>query len=114
EKIARRERMPLTLLAQIVLSELPSPSAVGLPQRGVLLFFYDMLSAPWGFDPTDRGAAQAIYLPDESSPRPLHPKPASLERVDLPPAQLQFTEEWTIQDFEPGAQPGIDVHKVSP
>src|SRR6185503_12465257 len=47
------------------------------------------------------------YLPDESSPRQLLPKPASLDRVDLPPGQLQFTQEWTIEEFESDAMPGV-------
>ena len=55
---------PLSFLAQIELAELQS--VVGfdwLPQTGALLFFYDLESQPWGFDPRDRGKWAVLHLP---------------------------------------------------
>src|SRR5438309_2211997 len=97
EEIARG-RAPLTFLGQIVLSDLPSVSAVGLPERGVLLFFYDVKSSPWGFDPRDGGSAQVLYLPDESVHRELRSKPDSIASIEIAPTALRFTQEWTIPD----------------
>jgi uncharacterized protein YwqG len=33
-----------------------------LPDRGLLLFFYDAKEQPWGFDPADHGGWQVLYV----------------------------------------------------
>src|SRR5689334_5991962 len=51
-----RDGHPLSLIACIDCSELPRHAELDwLPHDGVLLFFYDMINQPWGFDPKDRG-----------------------------------------------------------
>lgn len=52
--------MPLTFLAQIDLSEIPSIGSQ-LPNTGWLYFFYDGFCEPWGFDPNDRGSCRVVY-----------------------------------------------------
>jgi uncharacterized protein YwqG len=53
----------LSFLACIDCSELPDSSEIDwLPRSGFLLFFYDLKSQPWGFDPADRGGAATVYL----------------------------------------------------
>ncbi len=50
---------PLTFLAQLDLAEVRAP---GLPASGWLLFFYDAVEQPWGFDPMDAGGARVIHV----------------------------------------------------
>jgi uncharacterized protein YwqG len=56
----------LSFLAQLDLSELPSipPSLAGLPQTGMLYFFYDKEQSTWGFSPEDRGSWGVLYESD--------------------------------------------------
>ena len=59
---------PLAFIAQLDLSELPSPSPLAeLPTSGVLYFFYEQERSPWGFDPEDRGAWKVLYNPTRPS-----------------------------------------------
>lgn len=52
----------LDFIAQINCSKLPKGAAdLGLPSKGMLWFFYDLMSQPWGFDPKDRGAWRVVY-----------------------------------------------------
>lgn len=48
----RRGERPLSFLAQI---DLVAAQAPGLPQAGWLLFFYDAVEQPWGYDPKHAG-----------------------------------------------------------
>jgi uncharacterized protein YwqG len=55
---------PLTFITQLDLSEIAEAGGPEwLPQGGLLLFFYDMEDAPWGFDPADRGGWSVIFQP---------------------------------------------------
>lgn len=54
---------PLALLAQIRLEETaPYDLDSKLPKRGYLLFFYELESMQWGFDPKDAGCARVFYF----------------------------------------------------
>ena len=53
---------PLSFVAQINLGDVtPLVPDEGLPTSGLLSFFYDTVSMPWGFDPKDRGSWAVIY-----------------------------------------------------
>lgn len=54
-----RDGRPLTFLAQIDLAEVRAPD---LPAAGWLLFFYDAVEQPWGFDPKDAGGARVVHV----------------------------------------------------
>lgn len=57
---------PMTFLAQLDLSEISQKFHYDwLPNRGALLFFYDIKNMPWGYDPNDRDKWKVIY---QSSP----------------------------------------------
>jgi len=46
----------LDFLARLSLSEMQAAEPIDwLPQSGALLFFYDTVGQPWGYDPEDRG-----------------------------------------------------------
>jgi uncharacterized protein YwqG len=47
---------PMAFLAQLDLAEIAKVYKYDwLSDKGILLFFYDVLEMPWGFDPKDRG-----------------------------------------------------------
>jgi len=65
---------PLSFLAQLDLATLPVPSGL-LPDSGLLLFFYDAVQQPWGFDPRDRGSSRVLFLPEGTALKRTAPPP---------------------------------------
>ena len=58
----RSKGKPMAFLAQIDLSEISSVYHYEwLADKGSLLFFYDVIEMPWGFDPKDRGGWTVLY-----------------------------------------------------
>jgi uncharacterized protein YwqG len=56
---------PLAFIAQIDLATLPSIAArAGVPADGLLLFFYDAVAQPWGYQPSDAGKFAVVYVAD--------------------------------------------------
>ena len=49
-----------------------------LPRIGWLLFFYDIMEQPWGFDPRDRAGWAVIHVPDSSIVRGSASEPEGL------------------------------------
>lgn len=67
---------PLAFLAQLALEGLAARSALGLPSQGLLSFFYDAETQPWGSDPNHRGHAHVVLFAESSS---------SLKEASAPP-----------------------------
>ena len=81
------EPTPLAFLLQLDLSGVPARSP--LPDRGRLLFFYDMEARPWGFDPDDAGGWRVIY--DRSDDLvPITPPPDLADEHRYTPARIVF------------------------
>lgn len=59
---------PLDFIAQIALAETPAEvrRSLGLPDAGLLAFFYAAREQPWGIDATERGSACIAYFPSSS------------------------------------------------
>ncbi|WP_051303474.1 YwqG family protein [Psychromonas aquimarina] len=58
----RSNGKPMAFLAQLDLAEISSVHHYEwLADEGVILFFYDVLEMPWGFDPKDRGKWCVLY-----------------------------------------------------
>ncbi|MBW7875911.1 MAG: DUF1963 domain-containing protein [Candidatus Cloacimonetes bacterium] len=58
---------PLSFLACIDCRGISAyPGMEWLPQTGRLLFFYDTLNQPWGFDPSHKDGFSVIYVPESS------------------------------------------------
>ena len=56
--------VPLAFLCQLDLGEIPEHCVRnGLPESGILYFFYSQEQETWGFDPKDKGSWQVIYTP---------------------------------------------------
>lgn len=74
-EIPSKEGKPLTLIAQINLSDAALAGDVHpLPGTGVLSFFYDTEEQPWGGEEDDRKGWKVLYYED----------PAALERREVP------------------------------
>lgn len=59
---------PLSFLAQLDLSSAPDFAwPEWAPREGRLLFFYDVVEQPWGYDPEDRGCCAVIYVPPDAA-----------------------------------------------
>lgn len=62
DEVANR---PLSFLGQIHLEEVKKyDKGQVLPEKGLLLFFYEQESMRWGFDPKDAGCARVYYFED--------------------------------------------------
>ena len=67
---------PLSFLCQIDLAEAaPLDKTRLLPKSGLLSFFYELDSQPWGYDPGHKGAAKVCWTPAEET----------LVETDFPP-----------------------------
>ena len=88
---------PLAFIGQFRLDDLGRIArAFGLPEAGLLSFFYEAEEQPWGFDPGDAGGARVFWFPaGELVARDL-PELAEWARFTGRPVRM--TEEWTIPD----------------
>lgn len=75
-----RDGRPLAFIGQIDLAGVPDVEP-SLPRSGLVLFFYDAVNQPWGFDLKDKGAAHVVYVPPG----------AALKRTD--PAMGAYSDE---------------------
>ena len=99
----------LSLLATIYLEELPALHD-WLPKDGVLLFFFDFESEPWGDDPSEAEGWRVLWIPDTTagntafSERPdnlndgfvFQSRPLSFEKVET----LPFTDHPLFDELE--------------
>jgi uncharacterized protein YwqG len=98
--------MPLGFLAQIDLGPLQASTAIPwLPASGTLLFFYDLVSQPWGIEPRDRHGWQVIYVADDAEQKevPFPPALASSERL-----RHQFLDFHAIRSFPSSQRAVVD------
>ncbi len=74
---------PLSFVAQVNLAEVHEYDAQSaLPADGLLSFFYDNVTQPWGFDPADRGRFAVVFTPREA-PLEHRPSPEALAAADV-------------------------------
>lgn len=85
---------PLAFLLQINCEELAQYDTEHLlPDHGLLSFFYEMDSQPWGFDPKDKGCARVYWFEDTSSLSPTD-FPADLEdEYKFPMIQIDLSSK---------------------
>jgi uncharacterized protein YwqG len=64
----RSDRGPLSFVGQLDFRELAIAlgGELGLPDEGVLSFFYDVEDQPWGYDPGHASGFALVYAPDVS------------------------------------------------
>lgn len=78
---------PLAFLAQFNMKDTAPMDKDGLlPQTGMLSFFYDLETEPWGIEPEDKGSARVFYFPEVSD----------LSAADFPEG---LYEEYKLPEF---------------
>jgi uncharacterized protein YwqG len=89
----------LTFLAQFNLAEMRQYDVEAvLPPTGLLSFFYDFVSGPYGIDPHDCGGWRAVYFDDLTS-LSRRPWPSSRSSVyHLPTSEPWFSTMTTMTD----------------
>jgi len=81
---------PLAFLLQLDLAEVRAAFGQSLlPDCGRLLFFYEAVEQPWGFDPKDRGAWRVIY-DNSANVASQSPPPSMPPEECFPEAQLRY------------------------
>lgn len=61
----RQRELPLAFVAQINCEDIaPFDTEHKLPDHGLLSFFYEMESEPWGYSPSDKGSARVYWFED--------------------------------------------------
>jgi uncharacterized protein YwqG len=86
---------PLHFFAMIRLNELPPGTHdIGLPDRGTLLFFYDVATSPAGYIPQSRGSARVILVREDETL--VAAAPPDDVRTDFAPSRLSFESEYTL------------------
>jgi len=103
------EAVPLAFLAQINLADVARAGCdLPLPEAGLLLFFYDAETQPWGFDPLDAPGTQVLYVaPGTATHRRPHPEgaPCPVRIVDCVPREWLPDPFW-VHDRITEEQPG--------
>lgn len=99
------ETRPLTFLAQFDCGELARYDADHLlPRQGVLSFFYDTWSQPWGYDPRDRGCARVFWFEDPALLSPASFPPELEESCRLPMLSIGLRQEVALPGWEDFSQ----------
>ena len=94
---ARGARL-LSFIAQIDLAQVGKYAAViGLPETGLLAFFYAAEECPGPFDPLSRGSGQVIYTAGSAVEMPT---PANIEEDQrFTICDLEFCGQWILPDY---------------
>jgi hypothetical protein len=92
-----KDGKPLAFIGQWKLKDVPEGVAqLALPADGHLLFFYDAVGQPWGFEPADRGSWAVRHVPAAAAAR-RRPFPEALSsEARLKECALAFGPTWTI------------------
>ena len=106
---------PLSFLVQVNCEELAKYDREGvLPKSGMLSFFYEEVSAKWGFDPKDKGCARVYYFerteelkpmefPEDLGEESRHPKFGITfeKQISYPnPSDIRLKYELTDEQFD--------------
>ncbi len=105
----RFQGRPMTFLAQLDLAEVRlAGGADWLPDRGLLLFFYELKHFAWGFDPKDAGSFQVIHVGGAAPPRDA---PGDLEaECQYPEQPISFESSLSYPDTD---RLGIEWRRLS-
>jgi hypothetical protein len=86
---------PIDFLALIRLADIaPHADLLGLPDRGALLFFYDVQRTPASFWPEARGGWQIVYVESDDGLTVVDEPPIS--QPDFHPSTLKFELEYVL------------------
>lgn len=101
---------PLSFMIQINLEDVACYDKENLlPKTGILSFFYEQMSMPWGFVPEDKGAAKVYYFPKKEDLIPMDvPKDMDDEAI-MPEFAVTFEKHISIPQFEDFPNETIDM-----
>lgn len=93
---------PLIFLAQINCEEMAEYDLEKrLPEKGMLYYFYDMETQPWGFGPKDKGGAKVYYYDGNLSVLKQTDFPKELDpNYQLPEMKMIFSLENSFPSYE--------------
>lgn len=93
---------PLSFICQINLEEVKQFDAENLlPNKGMLYFFYDLDTMPWGFEPKDKGSVKVIYKNVSVSELSEINYPDDLsDKFFVPQQYISFNSEQNLPFFE--------------
>ncbi len=95
-----RANRPLAFLAQLNCAELkPYDAEHLLPETGVLSFFYELETTPWGYDPADRGCARVYWFENEPLQPTEHPDDL-MEEYRFAELALDFSASVMLPSYE--------------
>lgn len=101
---------PLSFMAQINLEEINCYDTSNLlPKTGILSFFYEQLSMPWGFAPEDSGSAKVYYFPEKDKLIAMDEPIDMDEEAIIPEFTLKFEKHISIPAFEDLSKETIDI-----
>ena len=91
---------PHAFIAQLDLRALPHPEESLLPRSGWLVFFYEVESMKWGFDPADRGCAHVAWFDVDASTLVRTAPPAGVSSWGhFKPCGLLYTDAVDLADW---------------
>lgn len=95
------EERPLSFMIQINLEDVEGYDTEKLlPKTGILSFFYEQISMPWGFAPEDSGSAKVYYFPQTENLRPMDIPDDMDKDVIMPELSVNFEKRISIPELE--------------
>lgn len=92
---------PLAFMAQINLEDVRRYDTEKLlPQTGILSFFYEYMSMPWGFSPEDNGSAKVYYFPETDKLIPVDIPADMDEEAVVPELSVVFEQHISLPEAE--------------
>ena len=92
---------PLSFMAQFNLEELKAYDTENLlPEKGMLSFFYEQITMPWGVDVEHHGSAKVYYFPTIDNLKPMDAPEDIDEEAIIPELAITFEKHMSIPVFE--------------
>lgn len=92
---------PLSFMAQFNLEELKAYDTENLlPEKGMLSFFYEQITMPWGYDPEHHGSAKVYYFPTIDDLKLMDAPEDIDEEAIMPELAVTFEKHVSIPVFE--------------
>lgn len=96
----KTKERPLSFMAQINLEDVKNDDTENLlPKTGILSFFYEQISMPWGFDPKDNGSAKVYYFPTKDHLIPMNIPKDMDEEVIMPELAITFESHISFPEY---------------
>lgn len=91
---------PFSFMSQINLEDVANCDSENLlPKTGILSFFYEQISMPWGFAPEYKGSAIVYYFPKIEDLIPMDPPDDMDEEAIMPEFAVAFEKHISIPEY---------------